>query len=330
MYIGFEELSKSAELLKGRPILLVFIAIVYTLTACKNGLELEITSNPPHLVVNGVFTSDSLFQIEVSNSSNPGQSSQIRFLEDCDVRLWQNGKEVEDIESIFETKVVMVNGDPQDVVRHYYGTQTTVAREGVEYEIEVSHGDYEAVSANAFIPFPADIQWLNLTTNNEIIDMNGKAYRKLSFQLQNNVSQMGYFAIQALYGNANGSKERIKFYANDPIFSENQIFDEGDRTGGQGRIYDTNKGVFFSSEAFSGQQHVFDIFVETHYLHSNNVFELRVLTFSYELYAYSTSLLLQQSVSGNPFVEPVQVYSNIQKGYGIFSGYSISVLPFPH
>ncbi len=311
-------------------ILLSCFAVVFTLTACNNELEFAIDTDPPQLVVNGVFTNDSLFQIEVSNSASPGQGSQIQFLEDCEVRLWQNDKEIKDIRSIFETEVVMMNGEPQDMVRHYYGTETTLAEVGLEYEIEVSHRDYTKVSATGLIPYPADLQWLNLNGNTEIIDVDGKAYRKLTFQLQNNSPQRGYFAIQALYSKANGQQEKIEFFASDPIFSENQIFDEGDRTVEQGKIYDTKEGIFFSSEAFNGQQHKFDIFVESHYLDPNDDFELRILTFSRELYSYSTSLRLQQSVSGNPFAEPVQVHSNIQNGYGIFNGYSVSSLPFPH
>ena len=41
-------------------------------------------------------------------------------------------------------------------------------------------------------------------------------------------------------------------------------------------------------------------------------------------YYYRTSLELYQSASGNPFAQPVQVYSNIENGFGVFAGSQIS------
>lgn len=309
-----------------RPILFTLIASVFALTGCDKDLEYDVPTSPPQLVVNSVFTADSLFQIEVSNSASPGQGSQIQALLDCEIELKQNDKLIKDLELKTKTEMVMINGEPQDVVRYYYGTETTLAEVGLEYEIEVSHSDYKTATSSGFVPYPADIQWLNLT-NNDIIDVDGKAYRKLVFQLQNNSPQKGYFAIQVLYGK-DGDRRKIEFFANDPIFNENQIFDEEDRQLAQGKIYDTNQGIFFSSESFTGQTHSFDIFVESHYLDPDYEFEVRILTFTRELYEYSTALQRQQSVSGNPFAEPVQVYSNVSNGFGIFNGYSLSVLPY--
>ena len=41
-------------------------------------------------------------------------------------------------------------------------------------------------------------------------------------------------------------------------------------------------------------------------------------------YYYRTSLELYQNTSGNPFAQPVQVYSNIENGFGIFAGSQIT------
>jgi hypothetical protein len=42
-------------------------------------------------------------------------------------------------------------------------------------------------------------------------------------------------------------------------------------------------------------------------------------------YYYRTSLELYQSASGNPFAQPVQVYSNIENGFGVFAGSQINI-----
>ena len=39
---------------------------------------------------------------------------------------------------------------------------------------------------------------------------------------------------------------------------------------------------------------------------------------SEDYYMYKKTFNVYQSVRGNPFAEPVQVFSNIENGYGIF------------
>ena len=49
---------------------------------------------------------------------------------------------------------------------------------------------------------------------------------------------------------------------------------------------------------------------------------LHNITLSY--YYYRTSLELFQNASGNPFAQPVQVFSNVENGFGVFAGSQIS------
>ena len=59
--------------------------------------------------------------------------------------------------------------------------------------------------------------------------------------------------------------------------------------------------------------------------------ELQTLTLSIYLhnisksyYYYRISLELYQNASGNPFAQPVQVFSNIENGFGVFAGSQIN------
>lgn len=54
---------------------------------------------------------------------------------------------------------------------------------------------------------------------------------------------------------------------------------------------------------------------------------LQVRQLSEEYYRYQTSLALQNN-SDNPFGEPVQVFNNIQNGFGIFAGYVSDTINF--
>jgi Domain of unknown function (DUF4249) len=48
--------------------------------------------------------------------------------------------------------------------------------------------------------------------------------------------------------------------------------------------------------------------------------ELRAITPEY--YRYYKSQELYADAQGNPFAEPITVYTNIREGYGIFAAYS--------
>jgi len=43
-----------------------------------------------------------------------------------------------------------------------------------------------------------------------------------------------------------------------------------------------------------------------------------------DFYRYQQSIRLQQENDGNPFAQPVQVFSNVQGGYGLFAGAAAS------
>lgn len=54
----------------------------------------------------------------------------------------------------------------------------------------------------------------------------------------------------------------------------------------------------------------------------NNEYWLNARTCSVEYYQYLRTYILQVSQRMNPYVEPIEVYSNIKNGIGIFAGYS--------
>ena len=66
--------------------------------------------------------------------------------------------------------------------------------------------------------------------------------------------------------------------------------------------------------------------IEVGYEWSYKTLSVRVYlhNISKSYYYYRTSLELYQSASGNPFAQPVQVYSNIESGFGVFAGSQIS------
>ena len=56
------------------------------------------------------------------------------------------------------------------------------------------------------------------------------------------------------------------------------------------------------------------------------IVERSILKLNYskeDYFKYKLSLEKYQETAGDPFAQPVQVYSNVENGFGIFGGYSV-------
>lgn len=96
---------------------------------------------------------------------------------------------------------------------------------------------------------------------------------------------------------------------------------------------ETSAELIFTDELYDGREYTAlvnyyneivggDSTMITEYLSSYLVTELRSL--STEYYAFKTSYSRYLFSSGDPFAQPVQVYDNIDGGFGIFAGFNSS------
>ena len=80
--------------------------------------------------------------------------------------------------------------------------------------------------------------------------------------------------------------------------------------------------------SFDGKLHTMRLLGTFYGIDDNpiNIVGLRLLVshFGEELNKYSRSLRLQRNTLGDPFAQPVQVYSNVESGLGIFAGLTTS------
>jgi hypothetical protein len=97
---------------------------------------------------------------------------------------------------------------------------------------------------------------------------------------------------------------------------------------------DSYEGLYFKDVLFEGR----DVTLSLEGLYweigrgsgNNNSLKLtfRLRTISKDYYSYRTTSLLQNFISGDPFAQPVNVYSNVENGFGICSGYSETVFVY--
>ena len=301
-----------------------FFLALLTLFSCEKDLEISVPTSPPQLVVNSVFSQDSLWRIEVSTSASPGQNLSIRSLKHPEIQLTEDGNLIKDlvVDSSFASPGFF--GDRvTDVSIYFQRTMTSRPQPGHSYSIEVSYPGFRTVSAVASVPMPVLINRKTNLQSQSLIVVEGKQMRRFQFSILDSPDSR-YYGIEVFKTENDGTNpQRIQFYSADQVFAENIQFDEDARVTQDGRFYDPSRAVFFSDETFSGKERNFSIYLDADLDPSTPIY-VRALTLSDELYHFVVAYQRQQQNSGNPFAEPTQVYTNILNGYGIFAGYSVS------
>jgi len=122
--------------------------------------------------------------------------------------------------------------------------------------------------------------------------------------------------------NWNGTVDSVFRDYNIPILLEDPTFEN------YGNDRWENKGIF-TDLTFDGQSKTIDIAINTYEIEEKveelDFFEIRIFNITRAAYLYNKSYDLYLNASGNPFAQPIQVYSNVNGGFGLFAGSQLNV-----
>ncbi len=119
-------------------------------------------------------------------------------------------------------------------------------------------------------------------------------------------------------------RSTVRFASNDLVFGAADVFDP------EKTYYEE---ALFTDDLFEGRSHTLDFEMEyTVDLRDVDVtversFGVLVMAVSEDYYRYWQTASLQNDVEGNPFAEPVRIYSNMSGGNGVFAGYQATFFP---
>ena len=291
---------------------LLSVSLIYI--SCEKVIPFEGDVNTPKLVINSVFESDSTFKVHVSSSRSVIDTSSFENIDDAVVTIKDgNGNVIEVLNHV-------VNGFYKGLV---------LPEENTTYILEVNHPNYAKITASDSLPSPIIINSVDTST---ILDpINGNRLR-ISMNFDDPENNQNYYLLETYSVNEYLIVENLDTieYELDTTKQFMVLTDEVFQNGGSPW---RDQGLF-NDLLFNGQNKTLEIEIpnenwsgsEDGYDWSYKTLTLRLylhnITISY--YYYRTSLELFQNASGNPFAQPVQVYSNIENGFGVFSGSQIS------
>ena len=145
-------------------------------------IDLDVPDHDPVLVLNGVLDTDTNVQLVISHSVGAFSNLAPSFIHNANVLLYKNDQF---IDSLFAdiTNIVkfyyMLSDYTIDSLPMYYYTSDYIPEKDATYRVEVSHPDYESISAETYIP--DDILLYNIARYKYVILISNiipKFYRK--------------------------------------------------------------------------------------------------------------------------------------------------------
>lgn len=291
------------------------------LGSCEKTIEMDISNNPIRLVVNSFLNEDSVFIVRVSRSQYVLDDSLPTLISDAKVLIYEDG-------IIKDTLMFNNHGK--------YRSKIVKPVAGKKYKIEVSKAGYNTVTSYTYLPVPVSIISVDTFRRTNLDQWNySTTYWVARVNFTDPLNEENYYILSSYANGSTSYYNQLSFYINSPIIeaisydydmSDMNLVDEGINLYPESeskRYYTTY--ALFSDNAIRGKNESFDLeFYSGDIGYSNfpmSTFKLQLYSISKDYYLYIKSVALYRSSSG-PFTEKVQVYNNINEGFGIFAGYS--------
>lgn len=293
---------------------ITFISILYSFFSCRKVIEIELPSKDGKIVINSFFSSRDSLVINISKSLHILDNIESKLLNDAEVIIYEN--------NIFKEKLTNINNGN-------YIARTFIPSNDKLYKVIVKYNNLNPANSENIIPNPikiisVDTSTVYVTNNNGMNQGGGNSYPQyqLKIRFKDTENFKNYYSIRLYVKSQNyyyKNTSDIKYFDYMPLyFSSNDLVIESWQSG---------EAALFSDDFINGKEYNLLINIDKYnFPNTNNEVIVEINSLSKDYFFYSKSYNLYQSVKGDPFSEPVQVYNNIENGFGIFAGYSSDTL----
>ncbi len=280
-----------------KKIIVCFAALVLFM-ACEKEIPLKQEESEPRIVVNAIFSAGDTIWINLSESRDVLYDQFLPNIENATAKLLDAN------DNVLADFTHVTNG------RYYCADPTPVA--GTTYGLRVEAAGFKTVTASAETPSIIALSSVDTMSVGEQVEFN------LSFT--DDASQDNFYGVSIVYHTYVDGGMGEEILSSNPYFSTKEIFVINGEPDIDGTRYAME--FFFSDSGFNGQS---INFTGRQYVWGSDGIEYFVVglkSLSEDLYKYKLSYSKYSDAQGNFFAEPVQVYSNITDGFGIFGGSS--------
>ncbi len=287
--------------------LILIIFLVPILFSCEKVIPFTGEVTQPKIVVNSLFQSNRPWEVHISSSLSVIDTGTLSNIENASVVILDNQNNL--IEFL-----------DHDSLGFYYGN--TYPEAGQLYKIQVEAPNY--VNINAEDQLPDSINISNVDTSSSNIGDNERMDISITFTDPINFQNFYRIEIEVglLYEDDFGNMEYFEFPAS--MILEDPVFENY----GGGPVI---QGLF-TDNSFDGEEKTIEIQIDNIVKEFDKDDQLEIdhitlllYNITEPTYLFSKSYQVYESASGNPFAQPVQVYSNVNNGFGIFGGAQVNI-----
>jgi hypothetical protein len=287
--------------------------LLLLLSACELVVEVNVPFDPTKIVVNALQRTDSTWYVELTHTKRVTGRVEYGYV------------------YIPEATVVIHNpdGTSETLSVDQYGIFRGVSRpeQGETYKITVDAPNMGSAEAEMTVPLVVsivDVKW-DSTGVEEQTSKPYAFYVNIPFTVTFRDPQdiKNYYGVQVAeliqrdYQDYDGNMIRDTIWR----VRENRIEDD------PGIATKDEAKISFPDNTFDGQTYTAH-FTNQFYIEQGETrlkVLVQLLSLSEDYYKYRETKNLQSDVMGDPFAQPVQVFSNVSSGFGIFAGNSLDV-----
>ena len=288
------------------PLLLIFSAL--TLSNCTKEIEFDAQDIAPRIVVNSLFTNDSIWAAHISRSVGVLETTSYTTINDANV-------------NIFDANANLVTTLTHQGNGLYTSPTGLTPQANQSYTIEASASGYESVNASNSIPSAVPIYQLDTVTST---NSDGETILEATITFQDPPNISNYYMLEVyVTGTWINEGEQDTIEIREPLqISCDDINVETVNRFNFGGFENTYLYLMVKDQNFDGENYSLTFSVINYAeLKDMDLFgEIRLVNTSEEYFNYLKSFNMYQRTINNPFATPVQVYSNVNNGMGIFAG----------
>jgi len=308
-------------LIKSHPlnrIILLLTFGVFFATSCEEPVDLDIAIQEPQIVVTSNFAPGEPFKVTVTKSRNLLTSEADEFVNNAVVRVFSSqGKELDKLSlNNFHTP--------------FYESKRIAPESGKAYGLQVEVPGKPTILAEDIVPLPVALTAIEMDTLEIFGETTEQIYKvAIDVHFTDPIGAQDYYHLSLFNHTADletgAPMDGFNGSSTGEIVLTPLMPLESDKNNPAVIFHFEDGGVLFTDEDFDGQKATLTFYSLLSFNNEANqgkvVGELR--TVSKDYYLYHTSLSRQIANKDRPFVEPISVYSNIENGLGIFSGYAL-------
>ncbi len=295
---------------------IIYILLILT-ASCETPVTPDLPDDNEQVVVYSFFRPGQPMRFDVFRTTSILESPVPQRLRGLVIELYQNGQLIESI--------------PDENFESYISSTLVQSGQTYHFRIETVFG---VVTGETFVPNPVQIE--SATFSTEVIDINlGEFGYPASVTFTDPGDELNYYALEVFVDQCDeGCQEtEISGELNELLIEDVKVNTSGNTditiSSGPDGI-DGLRYIYFSDNGLTGDQFTLDFYIIPTLIDPDNhenvkiQYILKSITEDYYDYLISSDYQKQIEEEG-VLTEPVQVFTNIQNGLGVFSGYSISM-----